>query len=467
MRPTSHILSADEGKLPPQAPDIEQAILGAILIEWQTAMAEVGDALREEVFYVHAHGIIFRAIHDLYERGDAIDLLTVADHLKRSGDLEACGGAFYLSSLANKVASTRHIRTHTLIVLQYFIARETIRLNNEAMTAAYDGEDVFDLVPDTIAKLEESLTGSLKRRAVRYSEAEADQLSKMDQPRVAIPTTGFRALDRIIGGYMVGNLVVVAARPGMGKSAFAFSSAMECAESGSPTLFFSMELNEEQGQARMFSRKENVPLERVLKGEMSASEIQRRHDDQVRSSKLPLFMRYDTDLSVADIKAEITRTKRSHGITTVFIDQLNWIKAPKAQNRDNAIGEITRGLKKIALQCEVCIVLLHQLNRGVEGRGGDKRPMLSDLRDSGNVEQDAQVVLFPYRPEYYGITEDGGGSTIGIIEVAVAKNSNGPLGTERLRFTAETASVSEDAPPFRPTSGFAPHPDNRTEQAPF
>lgn len=462
-----------EGKLPPQAPDLEQAILGSMLIDCERSISEVGDLLIPEAFYVHAHSIIFTAIRDLYALGSTVDLLTVTHELKKRGELELTGGPVYLSQLTNRVCNHRHIHGHTLIVLQEFIARETIRLNQEAMKSAYDGDDVFDLIPEQIAKLEASIAQSVRKRATSYADAEAEQLSKIDEPKELMHTSGFRSLDRIIGGFLPGTLTIVAGRPGMGKTSFAFSAVSEGAEQGHGRGLFSLELNEAQGQARLFSRRGKVPLEDIVNSNMTADQIQKRHTGLAGSANLPLWIRYDTGLTIADIKAEITRLMRQHGVRQFVIDQLNWIAPPKAQNRDAAVGEITRGLKMIALQLDVAIILLSQLSRAVETRGGDKRPHLSDLRDSGNIEQDAQVVLFPYRPEYYGITEDDHGSTIGLMEVIVAKNSNGPLGSVRLWFDPPTASVREEVErmeqPFDISGPFR-HPDNRIEpdnSAPF
>jgi replicative DNA helicase len=460
----------EQGKLPPQAPEIEQAILGSMLIDCTRSMSEVGDLLLPEAFYVHAHSIIFSAIRVMYDRGEVVDLLTVTHHLKKQNDLDMVGGPFYISQLTNKVCSHRHIHGHALIVLEQFIARETIRLNSEAMANAYEGGDVFDLIPDTVAKMEASIAQSIRRRATRYAEAEANQLEELSKPKVAKHTTGFQALDRVLGGFHAGNLVIIAGRPGMGKSSFAFSCASEAAEQGHPTGLFSLELNEAQGQARLFSRREKVPLANIVNGNMTPEQIQKRHTGLAGSGELPLWIRYDTGLTLADIKAEIVRLMRNHGVRCFVIDQLNWVTLPKAQDRNAAVGELTRGLKMIALQLDVAIVLLSQLSRSVETRGGEKRPQLSDLRDSGNIEQDAQVVLFPYRPEYYGITEDDHGSTIGLMEVIVAKNTNGPLETVRLWFDPPTASVRENIERmeshFDVTGPFR-NQDEPIEKAPF
>lgn len=458
----------EHGKLPPQAPDLEQAVLGACMLEAGHCMPEVADLLRPEAFYVIAHGIIWTCLADMYGRGDAIDILTVTHELKQRGQLEQAGGAYYIATLTNRVASSANVQYHTLIVLQQFLARETIRVASEASRKAYEGEDALELIPSLVEELEASIAKAIKRRGVRYADAEAAALERLNSDHIKPITTGFDGLDNILGGWHRGNLVIIAARPAMGKSSMAISSACATAEAGRGVLVMSMELTEAQGQARIFSRRSGVPLETIVNGKMTPAQIAMRHADLAKVAALPLWIRYDTALDLSAIRSEITRMKKQNGVNVVFIDQLNWIEAPKAQNRDTAIGLVTRGLKLMALQLDVCIILLHQLSRDVERRGGDKVPQLSDLRDSGNVEQDAQVVLFPHRPEYYGIMEDAFGSTIGVVHLIAAKNSNGPLGTARMRFENSTASI---APFEQRTRDDFQHPDNRhdpsADQAPF
>ena len=472
-RPSVSIMDTilEVGKVPPHAPDIEQAILGAIMLKDEQGMAEVSDLLKPEMFYVHAHQLIYGNMCRMYEASKPIDLLTIHEELKRSGELDMVGGPLYLTELQGKVSASAHLQYHAMLVVQTFIERETIRLNMEAMQKAYDGdEDVFDAVQAQITALEGAIAGSVRNRSRRYGEHEGDQIDRANSPRPKMHRTGFRELDAIVGGYSPGDLVIVAARPAMGKSSFAFSSAMESAERGHHTGFISLELNDEKGQARIFSRRSGIPLASILR-DREQDHLTKRMNDMEAASKVPLWMRYDSAMSVPDIKAEATRLVRQHQVSTLFIDQLNWVTPAKGGNRDAEVGSITRGLKQVAMQLNICIVLLHQLSRAVETRSGSKVPQLSDLRDSGNVEQDAQVVMFLYRPEYYGITEDDKGSTIGIVDVIVAKNSNGPTGTARLNFDGPTASVHEDPAPYNPMQGFkaAPHPDSFTDPnaAPF
>lgn len=212
---------------------------------------------------------------------------------------------------------------------------------------------------------------------------------------------------------------------------------------------FSMEVTEKAMQARIAALRCGIPLSNMLLSRMTTEDIALRHKGLAEAEKLPLYIRYETGMSLSEIKAETRRLKRK-GVRLICIDQLNWIKSPKAGTRDAEVGAITRGLKQMAMQLEVAVVVLHQLSRSVETRGGDKKPQLSDLRDSGNVEQDAQVVMFLYRPEYYAIWDDDRGSTAGVIDTIIAKNSNGALATVRMRFDGPCAAVRDvNIPPPR------------------
>jgi replicative DNA helicase len=442
--------------IPPQAPDIEQAVLGAILLRDDLGMAEVSDVLKSEMMFITAHRLIYGTMERMYEAGKPIDLLTVIEELKRRNELDAIGGVYYLSTLAAKMASSAHLQYHAMILVERFIERETIRLSAEGMRKVYEGQyDVFDAVEGQIAALEGSIAANVRNRSKQYGQHEADQIDRANSPRKPAHTTGYKALNELVGGYQPGDLVIVAARPAMGKSSFAFSSAAISADEGCPTGFFSLELNAEKAQARLFSRRSGIPLAEILR-DTSDAHLAKRISDHGEAVKVPLWMRYDSAMSIADIKAEATRMVRQHKVTAIFIDQLNWITPPKAQNRDGEVGQITRALKQLALKLNITVVLLHQLNRSVDTRGGNNRPVLSDLRDSGNVEQDAQVVMFLYRAEYYGITEDERGSTIGTVEVVVAKNSNGPTGSAYLYFDGPTASVSETPRNYHEQASYNP-----------
>jgi len=424
-------------QLMPQAPEMERAVLGALMLD-EKAICEVIDLLVPEAFYIPQHCTIFDGILSIYKRSEPVDILTVWRETKSRG-VEA----HYLAELTNGMASYAHIQRHTLIIMEQFIAREVIRLNSDAMAQAYDGVDALDLVPDTVEKMEARIAASVRKRAESFAHNEAAEMERMNEPQKVIHSTGYDALDRVVGGYRRGDLTTIAARPAMGKSSLMFGCAARSAERGHSTGIISIEIGRNVGQARLFARTSGVPLKDILDGKMTADQIMQRHRTMAELDKLPLFTRYDPNMGLVDIRSEATRMVKQHGVGCVFIDQLNWIKPPKGQNRDAQVGEITRTLKNVAMDLDIAVVLLHQLNREVTRRGGDMRPKMTDLRDSGNVEQDSQLIILPHRPEYYGITEDEYGSTVGVAEVIVAKNSNGPCEVARLRFDGPTASFHD------------------------
>ena len=445
-------------------PESEAYVIGACL--WNMGMmSEVCDMLKPEHFHDNRNARAWTAMLDSYSRGEGVDVITTVSRMKLLGLF--CGETFgevasRLSAMQSACFGTKNTMFHALLIAQAWMNREAVAIGSEAMASGQDhNEDGFDVAARMAKRIEEAMEEIAPRRADSYAAMEAQEVARMDEPKKATHPSGFPELDKIIGGYQRGDLVIVAARPAMGKSSYATSSVMEAVEQAHPTGLFSLELNQSKMQARLFSRSSGVPLAAIVRDVLTPEQITNRHNALSEAANMPLWIRYDTGITVEDIRAEATRMVRRHGVGCIVIDQLNWVKPPKVGNRDAEVGAITRGLKQLAMQLDIAVVLLHQLSRSVETRGGDKRPILSDLRDSGNVEQDAQVVLFLHRPEYYGIAEDAFGSTAGIVNVIVAKNSNGPTGEVRLRFTAETASVHGEVPTWNPRD--IPQPDNRTE----
>lgn len=438
----------------------EAYVIGACF--WhQDAISEVVDLLKPEHFHDQRNANAWKAMLAIYSRGETIDVATVVVTLKAMHLLggEAMGTVAYrLSRMESASCGKRNLLFHGLLIAQAWMNREAVMIGAEAMAMGADhNEDGFDIAERITRRVEEAMGEMAPRRSEKYARLEEEELRRMDAPKKEMHSTGFATLDKAIGGYHRGDLVIVAARPGMGKSSFATSSVIRSSQMKHPTGLFSLELNAPKMQARLFSRLSGVPLARIVRDELTAEQIAKRHESLSEAAKLPLWIRYDTGITVDAIRAEATRMVRQHKIGCIVIDQLNWIKPVKSGNRDAEVGSITRGLKQLAMQLDIGVVLLHQLSRAVETRGGDKRPILSDLRDSGNVEQDAQVVLFLHRPEYYGITEDQFGSTFGLVNVIIAKNSNGNCETLRMRFVPETASVHDDMH-NEPT---------RTDDAPF
>jgi replicative DNA helicase len=450
MRPVEPTY-AEVDKLPPVSVESEDYVLGACL--WhRDAISEVADVLKPEYFFSRPNGVRFRGMLELYAQNITIDVKTLLVHNKRhvgvGGPLNADKlhiEALNLSLLETGCSGKREVLYHALIVVQCYIKREQIRIHGEALAESYtEGLDALDHAAETVKRLEAVVMGAVRPRSRAFAEYEKEELTAAgkasdDSTKPKVHVTGFHALDKVVGGYSPGDLIIVAGRPGMGKSAFMVSSMVSGAEAGHRSLAFSMELPQPKMQARIVSYRSPIPLAAMVHERMTPEEIQRRHVGLASAATLPLFIRYDTGLSVNAIRAEVERTIRREKITCVFIDQLNWIEPEKSNNRDAEVGKITRGLKNMATQLNVAVVLLHQLKRDVESRGGDKRPRLSDLRDSGNVEQDAQQVLLLYRPDYYGVPD----SVPNAVEVIVAKNSNGSCETVQLTFQKEHAAMRD------------------------
>lgn len=440
---TAPAISTEAGNIPPQAPEAEQAALGAVLSDYR-AMNEVG-FLKPEHFYVNAHRAVFEVCTALHEAGNPIDLLTVTMELRKVGKLDIVGGPFYLSKLTNKIASTRNVEYHARIVVQEFVAREVIRISQEAVMDGYDpSSDAFDVADSAERRIAEMMEEVARKTSVTIGDVAREHLENLDKPTVNCRTTGFEALDKVLnGGYGYGDLIIIAGRPAMGKTSAAFSGMYNAVAAGHPTALFSLELGEAKTNARLISIGTGIPVTTVISGKYSAEQLERLHAHHATYSKMPLYTNFATGLSIAELRSEIGRMKRRNGITAAYIDQLTWVKAPK--NEDH-VSAVTMACKKMAVEFDMPIILLHQLSRDVTKRkDSGMKPELTDLRDSGSAEQNAQVVIFAHRPEYYGIHADDEGPTAGRADLIVAKNSNGPLGLARLRFDGPCTAFREDS----------------------
>lgn len=430
--------------LGPQAPELEEYVIAAVM--WHSdAMVEVADILRGEHFADQERGVIWDCLLRMFADGRELNALSLLSEVSISQGLSferKRDMAYRITRIQSGCLGRRNMLYNTLIIGQCWIARKMMEEGGHIIKEASDwSNDALDLVASSSDRMNALMSQFVKGRSKSYHDAEASAIEDMGRAAMMKQTTGFRSLDTMIGGYQCGDLVIVAARPAMGKSAFAFSSAGASSEAGSGIGFISLELMEDKGQARLLSRRTGIPVSTIIRGEMTDAQVMMRHANLTSLKSIPLHMRYSSGMSLSDLRTEVERMKRK-GVKTVFIDQLNWITAPKEQNRDRELGVVSRTLKLMAAQLDVCIVLLHQLSREVEKRG-DKRPVMSDLRDSGNIEQDAQIVLLLYRPEYYGIMDDSQGSTAGVVDVIVAKNTNGSTGSVRLRFDGPTASIHD------------------------
>lgn len=441
----STIINLEKGKIPPQALDLEEVVLGAMMID-KKGVDEVIDLLSPEAFYKDAHQYIFEAIKKLFEDGQPIDLLTVSNRLKKDAKLDMVGGDFYLISLTQKVSSSAHIEFHARIILQKYIQRSLIKISNEIIEDSYDEtKDVFDLLDRAESKLYDVTQGNIKRTSVTAQELVIQAKKKIEEISnkeglSGIPS-GFDKLDKLTSGWQESDLIIVAARPGMGKTALTLSMAKNIAvDQGIPVAFFSLEMASVQLITRLISSETGLSSEKLRTGRLEKHEWEQLN---VRVKKLegaPLYIDDTPSLSIFDLRAKARRLASQYGIKMVVIDYLQLMTAGgshKGGNREQEISMISRNLKALAKELNVPVIALSQLSRAVETRGGSKRPLLSDLRESGAIEQDADIVSFIYRPEYYKIEEwddEERSPTEGQAEFIVAKHRNGGLDSIRLKF---------------------------------
>tara|TARA_B100000401_G_C52808238_1_gene722229 strand:- start:1387 stop:2934 length:1548 start_codon:yes stop_codon:yes gene_type:complete len=452
------------GKLPPQSVDLEEAVLGALMLE-KGPLNDVIDIInRPDIFYKDAHKKIYEAIQQLFSESESIDILTVTQRLRQNGDLDACGGPYYISQLTNRVASAAHAETHARIIVQKFILRELIRISGKVIQNAYDETtDVFNLLDEAESELFAVAEGNIRKD---YQNMTDLILKAKDEIEVAMSkedgingvATGFTDLDRVTSGWQRSDMIVVAARPGMGKTAFVISMARNVAvDYKHPVAIFSLEMSSVQLVNRLISGEAEIPAEDIRRGKFTKKEFDQFFHRTKQLSDAPLFIDDTPALSIFELRAKCRRLKQQHDIQLVIIDYLQLMSSGgKGGNREQEISTISRSIKEIAKELDVPIIALSQLSRNVETRGGDKRPMLSDLRDSGAIEQDADIVCFIYRPEYYGLTEWSDGTPCNSQgEIIVAKHRNGSLKDVRLRFIgkyAKFANMDSFADEYMPDS---------------
>jgi len=448
------VINLEQGKIPPQALDLEEAVLGAMMID-KKGVDDVIDILHEEVFYKPAHRFIYEAIFKLFENSEPIDLLTVSNQLRKDEKLENVGGDFYLIGLSQKVSSAAHIEFHARIILQKFIQRRLITISSEIITNSYDETfDVFDLLDEAETKLFEITQGNLKKSSETSHDLVVQALKKIEeisnQEGMSGVATGFSKLDALTSGWQPSDLIILAARPGMGKTAFVMSMAKNMAiDFDIPVAIFSLEMSSVQLITRMISSETGISSEKLRKGNLETYEWEALNVKVKKLSSAPIFIDDTPSLSVFDLRAKARRLVSQHGVRVVVIDYLQLMTAGSSAkgsgNREQEISMISRNLKALAKELQVPVVALSQLSRAVETRGGSKRPLLSDLRESGAIEQDADIVSFIYRPEYYGLTEwddDERTPCEGQAEFIVAKHRNGGLENIKMKFIGRLAKFT-------------------------
>lgn len=441
----STIISLEKGKIPPQALDLEEVVLGAMMID-KKGVDEVIDILSPDAFYKDAHKHIFEAIFKLFENSEPVDLLTVSSQLKKDAKLDLVGGDFYLISLTQRVSSSAHIEFHARIILQKFIQRSLIKISNEIIEDAYDEtKDVFDLLDQAEARLYEVTQGNIKKSTETAQSLVIQAKKKIEdisnkEGLSGIPS-GFDRLDKLTSGWQESDLIIVAARPGMGKTALTLSMARNIAvEHNIPVAFFSLEMASVQLITRLISSETGLSSEKLRTGKLEKHEWEQLNVKVKALEKAPLYIDDTPSLSIFDLRAKSRRLASQYGIKMIIVDYLQLMTAGGSQkggNREQEISTISRNLKALAKELSVPVIALSQLSRAVETRGGSKRPLLSDLRESGAIEQDADIVSFIYRPEYYKIDEwddEERSPTEGQAEFIIAKHRNGGLENIRLKF---------------------------------
>jgi replicative DNA helicase len=464
-------LDSGLGKLPPQAVDLEEAVLGALMIE-KDALSAVVDILHPESFYKEAHQRIYQAILDLFKNSEPIDMLTVTSQLRKAGEIELAGGPGYIADLTYKVNSAANIEYHARVVTEHALKRALITVSSEVLRDAYeDTTDVFSLLDRTEQALFKISEMNIKKNYADMGSIVQQALNELEAKKhltdglTGIPS-GFSGLDRLTSGWQKSELIILAARPAMGKTAFVVSALRNAAvDFGHAVAIFSLEMSAVQLVNRLISAEAEIDAEKIKKGNLQPHEWTQLHHKIQRLTEAPIYIDDTPALSILELRAKCRRLKAQHDIQMVVIDYLQLMTGDTGGrgggNREQEIASISRALKNLAKELNVPVIALSQLSRSVETRGGDKKPQLSDLRESGSIEQDADMVCFLYRPEYYNITQDeAGNSTAGIGEVIIGKNRSGSLDTIQLRFISKYTKFCDldtyyEAAPGLP-GGFSP-----------
>ena len=441
-----------EGRVPPQAPDIEEAVLGAILLE-KEAFSEISTILEPESFYIYAHQIIFTVMRDLCLEEQPIDLHTVSQRLQREGKLDEVGGMPFLVNLSNCVISAGNLEYHAMIVAQKALSRNLIKFSTEVLSSAY--EDTID-IEDQMEAAEGALF-ALSQKHLRKDVQPINSVLKIalndiksaanSSEGISGISSGFGGIDAMTAGWQKSDLIIIAARPAIGKTAFVLSMAKYIAvDNKIPVALFNLEMSSVQLVKRLISNVCELPGEKLKNGQLEQFEWAQLDERISVLENTPLFIDDTPSLSVFELRTKVRRLVREHDIKIIIIDYLQLMNASGMNfgNREQEVSTISRSLKMLAKELDIPIIALSQLNRAVELRKNEsgtnsKVPQLSDLRESGAIEQDADMVCFLHRPEVYGVMQDDNGDTKGIGYFIIAKHRNGPIGDVRIGFRGEFA----------------------------
>ena len=434
-------MGLESGRKPPQAIDIEEAVLGSLLLE-PNSVADVMDVLVPECFYKEANRKIFKAISALAMRHDAVDIYTVAEELKKTDDLELVGGPYYMSQLSLKIGAAAHLDYHTKILVQKYIQRELISISYEVQKEAFDDAvGVDDLLDGTQQKIFNLADRNMKRETQSVqdviNEAIDDlQSVQMREDGLSGVPSGYTGIDRVTLGWQASDLVIIAARPSMGKTAFVLTMARNMAvEHKVPVAFFSLEMASKQLVKRLMISETGLSADKIKGGKkLEQYEWEQLNVRLNALSQAPLYIDDTPSLSIYEFRSKARRLVSSAGVKMIIIDYLQLMSGPPELKgmREQEVSAISRSLKAIAKELDVPILALSQLSRAVETRGGAKRPQLSDLRESGAIEQDADIVMFIHRPDYYGMAEDP--SQVGLTDIIIAKHRNGAVCDVKMKF---------------------------------
>ena len=434
----------------PSSLEIEKCVLGAIILE-RDAILDVINILNIDSFYFYSNQEVYRAILNLFEQRLPIDLRTVIDQLKKNGVLEKIGGEDYVVSLIERMVSGANIEYHAFLIIEYAIKREIINMSRELLRQAFDPTvDVFNLINSAEQKILDVSTKNVKRNYSDLGTLLAETISVIELKKekkggvIGIPS-GFSSLDLLTSGWQKSDLIIIAARPAMGKTAFILSLVRNAAvDYNVPVALFSLEMSSTQLVSRLIAIESDLNATKIIKGTLESYEWIQLKDKTRNIAKAPIYIDDTPALSIYELIAKCKKLKMKHDIQLVAIDYLQLLTAGSINgkgpfNRENEISFISRSLKCLAKELDIPIITLSQLSRAVEQRQGDKRPMLSDLRESGAIEQDADIVMFLYRPEYYNLFSDNDDSNArGLTEVIVSKHRNGPLDTAFVRFISRS-----------------------------
>ncbi len=435
----------DALRIPPQAIEAEQAVLGALFLDGE-AVALAMEMVDSSYFYKNSHRLIFSAITELFEKNKEIDLLTVSEQLKQQGVLEEAGGHYYLAEISNSTPTSANIKNHLDIIKQKALSRRLIRDCETIITRTYDQseeiDDLLDFAEQRIFDISEKrlIKGFASINPILHNTFERiDELYHSSRTGVTGVRMGYKKLDEYTAGLQRGDLIVLAGRPSMGKTALALNFARNAAvDDGLPVGIFSLEMASEALVLRLLCSEAKVNQMAVRTGRLNSDQMRNLTEHVDKLNQAPIFIDDTPAMNVLELRAKARRLKSQHNVQLIIVDYLQLMEGHKGENRQQEITHISRSIKAIAKELEIPVIALSQLSRATETRDKSKKPQLSDLRESGAIEQDADVVLFVYRPEYYDIAEfEDGLPTHNRCEVIIGKQRNGPTGSSRLVFLKE------------------------------